>query len=153
MQKKAADELGAVERHGPEAVAAFDPVVLPFERHARVVEGNEPGIRDRDAMGVARKIGENRFRSGEWPLGVEDPFGAAQGCEGGVEGALVGKGREIAAEGEPPAACRASSPSRKSRRNRRESTRTGRKKPGLQAIQRDLSGDRPPPGTMTWMCG
>jgi ParB-like nuclease family protein len=24
---------------------------------------------------------------------------------------------------------------------------------GLQAIQRDPSGDRPPPGTMTWTCG
>ena len=23
----------------------------------------------------------------------------------------------------------------------------------LQAIQRDPSGDRPPPGTMTWTCG
>ena len=32
-------------------------------------------------------------------------------------------------------------------------TRTGRKKPGLQAIQREPSGDRPPPGTMTWTCG
>ncbi len=44
-------------------------------------------------------------------------------------------------------------PSRKRRRNRRESTRTGRKKPPLQAIQRAPSGDRPPPGTMTWRCG
>ena len=52
-----------------------------------------------------------------------------------------------------PAACRAARPSRKRRRNRRDSTRTGRKKPGLQAIQRDPSGDRPPPGTMTWTCG
>jgi hypothetical protein len=25
--------------------------------------------------------------------------------------------------------------------------------PGLQAIQRDPSGDRPPPGTMTWTWG
>jgi hypothetical protein len=32
-------------------------------------------------------------------------------------------------------------------------TRTGRKKPGLQAIQRDPSGDKSPPGTMTWTCG
>ena len=29
VQEKAADELGRVERHGPEPVAAFDPVVLP----------------------------------------------------------------------------------------------------------------------------
>ena len=28
VEEKAADELGGVERHGPEPVAAFDPVVL-----------------------------------------------------------------------------------------------------------------------------
>jgi hypothetical protein len=31
---EAADELGGVERHGLEPVAAFDAVVLPFEGHA-----------------------------------------------------------------------------------------------------------------------
>ena len=40
-QEKAADELGGVERHGPEPVAAFDPVVLPFEGHARLVERDQ----------------------------------------------------------------------------------------------------------------
>ncbi len=39
------------------------------------------------------------------------------------------------------------------RRNERERTRTGRKNPGLQAIQRAPSGDRPPPGTMPWTWG
>ena len=48
-----------------------------------------------------------------------------------------------------PAELRSASPSRKRRRNRRDSTRTGRKKPGLQVIQREPSGDGPPPGTMT----
>src|SRR3954465_7648590 len=47
----------------------------------------------------------------------------------------------------------ASSRSRKSFRNRRERTRTGRKKPGLQGIQRDPPGARPPPGTTTCTCG
>src|SRR5208337_2376305 len=37
-----------------------------------------------------------------------------------------------------PASCRAARPSRKRRRNRRDSTRTGRKKPGLEAIQRPV---------------
>ena len=31
VEEKAADELGGVERHGPEPVAAFDPVVLPLK--------------------------------------------------------------------------------------------------------------------------
>ena len=53
--------------------SAFDPVVLPFEGHARLVERNEPGVRDRDAVGVAREIGEDGLRSGEGSLGVDDP--------------------------------------------------------------------------------
>jgi hypothetical protein len=52
-----------------------------------------------DAMGVAGEIGENGLRSGEGSLGVDEPIGAAQRRELGVEGVLVGKGREIAEDG------------------------------------------------------
>ena len=45
---EAADELGGVERHGLEPVAAFDPVVFPFEGDALVVERDEPGVGDGD---------------------------------------------------------------------------------------------------------
>ena len=34
VEEKAADELGGVERHGLEPVAAFDPIVLPLEGDA-----------------------------------------------------------------------------------------------------------------------
>src|SRR4029077_6909073 len=100
VQEKAADELGGVERHGLEPVAAFDPVVLSFEGEARVVEGDEPGIGDRDAMGVTREVGENGLGSGEGSLGVDDPLGPARSREDGVEGALVGEQSEIAEERE-----------------------------------------------------
>jgi hypothetical protein len=73
VQEKAADELGGVERHGLEPVAAFDPIVLPLEGDALVVERDEPGVRDRDAVGVAGEIGEDGLRPGERPLGVDDP--------------------------------------------------------------------------------
>ena len=53
-------------------------------------------------MGVAREIGEHRCGSGEWPLGVDDPFGPSQRSERGGEGAPVSKGYEIAEEGQPP---------------------------------------------------
>ena len=89
-----------VERHGLEPVAAFDPVVLPFEGDAGFVERDEPGVRDGDAVGVAREIGEHGLRSGEGPLGEDHPLGAAQRRERGVEGALVGERREVAEEGE-----------------------------------------------------
>ena len=75
VQEKAGDELGGVERHGLEPVAAFDPVVFPFEGDAPVVERDEPGVGDGDAVGVVREIGEHRFRSGEGALGVDDPLG------------------------------------------------------------------------------
>jgi hypothetical protein len=51
VQENAADELAGVERHGLEPVAAFDPIVLPFEGHARLIEREKPGIGDRDPMG------------------------------------------------------------------------------------------------------
>ena len=73
VEEETADELGGVERHGLEPVAAFDPVVLPFEGHARLVERKEAGIGDRDAVGVAREIGEDGLPSGEGSLGVNDP--------------------------------------------------------------------------------
>ena len=49
-----------------------------------------------------------------------------------------------------PASNAAVRPSRNKRRNRRESTRTGRKKPGRHCTHRALSGEMPPPGTMQW---
>ena len=98
VEEKAADELGGVERHGPEPVAAFDPVVLPFEGHACLVERDEPRVGDRHAVGVAREIGKHGFRPGEGSLGVDDPLGAAQRRERGVESALVGERRQIAEE-------------------------------------------------------
>src|SRR3984893_17661346 len=47
----------------------------------------------------------------------------------------------------------ATSFSRNSRRNSRESTRTGRKKPGRQDTHLWPSKEMPPPGTIMWTCG
>ena len=51
-------------------------------------------------MGVARQVGEDGLRSGERPLGVDDPFRAAQWREDGVEGGFVGERGEVAEEDE-----------------------------------------------------
>ena len=61
-------------------------------------------------MGVAGEIGEDGLRSGERPLGVDDPLGAAQRRERGVEGACcrrAGRGRR--GRTRRPASCRAAS--------------------------------------------
>src|ERR1700693_3696073 len=52
-----------------------------------------------------------------------------------------------------PASKASRRPCRNNRGTRRESTRTGRKNPGRQAIQRVPSSEGPPPGTTQWMCG
>ena len=51
-------------------------------------------------MGVAGEIGENGLWSGERSLGVDEPIGATQRRERGVEAALVGERGEVAEERE-----------------------------------------------------
>ena len=102
VQEEAADELGRLERHrfdpGFAGCAAAGAIVLPTEGDALVVEPDQTRVRDGDAMGVAREIGENRSRSGERPPGVDDPFGAVQRRERCAEGVRVGERGEVAEE-------------------------------------------------------
>ncbi len=48
-----------VQGHGLVSLAAFGAIVLPLEGHAPVVEGDEAAVRDRDAVAIAREIGEH----------------------------------------------------------------------------------------------
>src|SRR5262249_30035049 len=80
MEEKAADELGGVERHGLEPIAAFDPIVFPFEGDAVVVERDETRVGDGEAMSVAGKIGKDGLRPGERPFG-EDNLAAGKAQE------------------------------------------------------------------------
>src|SRR6266568_5056889 len=89
VDQEAADELVDGERHHLGLVAAVGAVVLPPEGHAGVVEGDEPAVRDGDAVGVERKIGQHRLGTAERSLAVDDPFELAQRCEIGGEGAAL----------------------------------------------------------------
>jgi hypothetical protein len=96
-------------------------------------------------MGVAADVVEDLLRAGERPLGVDHPVGLPRGARCAAKRAGRRAPRAIrrtggAARRRPPVEVR------KSRRKSRESTRTGRKKPGRQAIQRVPSGERPPRG-------
>src|SRR5215510_9615874 len=104
-------------------------------------------------MRVAREIGQDLLRAGEGLFGKDDPFALAQWREVGSPRVGVFELAEIGEELQFMAACMASRACRNRRRNRRESTRTGRKKPLRQAIQRSPSGDSPPAGTMQCTCG
>src|SRR5271165_2915873 len=67
VEKEAADELAGRERHrldpGLARRLAAGAIVLPAEGDALVAEADQARIRDRDAMGVARQVGED----GLWP--------------------------------------------------------------------------------------
>ena len=73
VQEKAPDELVRVKPHRLPAARAGDAIVFSAERDAGVVGCNEAAVRDRDAMGVARQVGEHGFRPGERPLGEDHP--------------------------------------------------------------------------------
>src|SRR5215467_6635547 len=59
------DELGWTKRHGRVPSRSFDAVVLDFERDVVGIGRDQAGIRDSNAMGVARKIGEHEHPC--WP--------------------------------------------------------------------------------------
>lgn len=149
VQEEAPDELVGVERHGLRP--AVMPIILPTERDPIVGHADQSGIGDRDAMGVATEIGQHLLRPAEGRLGIDDPFEAADLGKLAVERSGRRQFGEMLKKLNLPASYAVRSSSRKSRRNRRDRTRTGRKKPGLQEIQCVPSGDSPPPGTMQWM--
>src|SRR5450759_3236443 len=108
-------------------------VVLPGEGDVAVLDGKNAVIGEGDAVGVSGEVAQDLFGPAEGGLGVDDPFAAAGVIEQSGEGGRI---CQVTARS-----------SRKTRRKRRESTRTGRKKFFLQAIQRLRSADRPPAGT------
>src|SRR3984885_11059216 len=73
VKQEAADELVDAERHDLLAVRAIAAIILVAKGYAGLVEGEQPPVRDGDAMRVAREIGEHGFGSGEGWLGVDCP--------------------------------------------------------------------------------
>lgn len=66
-------------------------VILNTEGHSVLFEGNEAPVRDGNAVGVAREIGEHRFGAGEGRLGVDDSGLLADRGEMALEGARIGE--------------------------------------------------------------
>jgi hypothetical protein len=56
VEQEAADELVGAERHDALAVCAIAAIILVAEGDAGRVEGEQPPVRDGDAVGVAREI-------------------------------------------------------------------------------------------------
>jgi hypothetical protein len=143
VKQKAPDEFVGGKRHylGFAVVA----VVVPAEADLPIGKRDQPAVGDGDAMGVAAKIGHHLLGAGEGTFGIDHPVDAPEFGQDTVEDRLVGEWGSSPKKDRP--LNESWSLSRNSRRKSRESTRTGRKKPGRQAIQRVPSLDRPPPGT------
>ena len=59
VHEEAANELVGRERHRLVAVGSFDPIILPLERDACLIGGDQPAIGDGNAVGIARQIAQN----------------------------------------------------------------------------------------------
>ena len=81
VKQEAANELVRIERHDAIAGLALAPVIFPFEADAGAIEGDDAGIGDGDAVGIAGEIGEHGIGTGEGTLGIDNPLHAAQGLE------------------------------------------------------------------------
>jgi hypothetical protein len=90
VDEETADELEGGDRHLLVSIAALDAVVLPLEGDAALVAGDQAAVGDRDAVGVARQIGQHRFGPTERLLRVDDPLGLAQRRETSREGLRLG---------------------------------------------------------------
>ncbi len=85
VEQEAADEFVRVQCHGTLAIGAVAAIILVAERDPMLVQRDQPAVRDGDAVGVSRQIGEHRFRPGERWLGGTRPSAscaAAPGDEG-----------------------------------------------------------------------
>lgn len=78
MQQEAPHELLGTERHGLVAGAAVLAVILPAERDAALIEGDEPAVGDRDPVGITGEVGKDCGRTCEGTLGIYDPFHLTQ---------------------------------------------------------------------------
>ena len=74
VQQEAAHELARRHGHGLVSAGSFDPIVLVGEGDARCVGLDQALVGDRDAVRVAREIGEHLFGAGERALGVDVPM-------------------------------------------------------------------------------
>src|SRR4029453_11218720 len=78
VEQEAAHELTDVETHDLAAMTVVLAIVLQAETDMGRVEMEQTAVGDRDAMRVAREIGQDLLRTGEGLFGIDDPFALAQ---------------------------------------------------------------------------
>src|SRR5258707_9864430 len=81
-EQEAAHELAGVETHDLAPMTAVLAIVLPVETDMGRVKIEQTAVGDRDAMRIAREIGQDLLRTGEGLFGIDDPFALAQRRDG-----------------------------------------------------------------------
>lgn len=100
VDKEATDELRCGQTHDLLTITVFDPVIFPAESHGIGIRTDQPMVGDRDPVGIAAQIGEDRLRPCERRLGINHPLSFAE--RGEPERNVIGlrQAIEIAKEGE-----------------------------------------------------
>jgi len=102
VEEKAADQLVRGQPH--DAASAAAAIVLVGKRRLIVVDGDEPRMGDRRAMGVAGEIGQHALGTAERRLGVDDEGAVAERAPALGESGGRGERGRIAEETEFAAA-------------------------------------------------
>jgi len=79
MQQEAAEKLIGIERDGTSL--ATMGVVSPTKADSAVGYGNEAGVGDGNAVGIAGKIGQDLSGSGKGTLGIDHPVAVGSGVQ------------------------------------------------------------------------
>jgi len=102
MLQESPQELWCGDGHG--ALFVTVGVVLPLESDPLAIEGEQSVIADRDSVGVASEVAENRKRSAKRRFGVDDPVLAKQRVDKRLKSPRIGQRGGLATEHELVAA-------------------------------------------------
>lgn len=125
MQQKTGQELLA--GHGHLSLLVGVRVILPAEGHLAVGHVQQPMVGDGDAMGIARQILQDMFRSAERRLSVDDPVLPEQRSKKSTKRLVCADGLQTAGEEKLAAPECRFRPATNLPRKRRASTLTGNK--------------------------
>src|SRR3546814_17643732 len=77
-------------------------IVAPSEGDLAVGDADQPGVGDRDPVGVSTEIGQGPGRAAERRLGVDHPLHTPQLAQSPREGGRLGAPRAIPETAQPP---------------------------------------------------
>src|ERR1700687_5993953 len=95
VDQKATDELAGLKGH--RLLAVVVPVILPAKADLAILDRQQAVVGNGDAVGIPPDILKNLSRSGEWPLGIDDPLGISRRCQIAAKGCRL---MQVAVRGE-----------------------------------------------------